>query len=66
MEVMVSYKHSYDKYRTNNSNVTAYQIKQKCVKTAPLFYSMVTAYQSEPKFLGIYTSEDTKGDVHIQ
>jgi hypothetical protein len=27
---------------------------------------MGTAYQSEPKFLGIYISEDTKWDVHIQ
>jgi hypothetical protein len=63
---MVSYKHSYDKYRTNNSNVTAHEIKQKWVKTAQLFYTMGTAYQSEPKFLGIYISEDTKWDVHIQ
>jgi hypothetical protein len=63
---MGSYKHSYHKYRTNNSNVTEYQIKQKCVKTAQLSYIMGTAYKSEPKFLGIHIFEDTKSDVHIQ
>jgi hypothetical protein len=36
------------------------------LKPAQLFHSIVTAYQSEPKFLGINISEDTKWDVHIQ